>query len=99
MKTMHARYGDRLFGQYGFYDAFNLTYTLQEDPAPDGGQTTPQGWFEDEYLGIDQGPILAMIENHRTGLIWSLMRENPYVVRGLCRAGFSGGWIEGKCER
>lgn len=98
MKTMQARYGDRLFGQYGFYDAFNLTYTLQEDPAPDGGQTTPQGWFEDEYLGIDQGPILAMIENHRTGLIWSRMRKNPYVVRGLCRAGFSGGWIEGRCE-
>jgi hypothetical protein len=97
MKTMHARYGDHLFGQYGFRDAFNLTYTLQELP-PDGGQTTPQGWFDDEYLGIDQGPILAMIENHRTGLIWSLMRENPYVVRGLCRAGFSGGWIDGQCE-
>jgi hypothetical protein len=97
LKTMHARYGDHLFGQYGFYDAFNLTYTLQE-PPPDGGQATPQGWFDHEHLGIDQGPILAMIENHRTGLIWSLMRENPYIVHGLCRAGFSGGWIEGKCE-
>lgn len=97
LKTMHARYGDHLFGQYGFYDAFNLTYTLQETP-PDGGRATPQGWFDDEYLGIDQGPILAMIENHRTGLIWSLMRENEYIVRGLCRADFSGGWIEGRCE-
>jgi len=97
LKTMRSRYGDSLFGQYGFYDAFNPTYTLQE-PPPDGGQTTPHGWFEDEYLGIDQGPILAMIENHRTGLIWSLMRKNPYVVRGLCRAGFSGGWMDGRCE-
>ncbi len=97
LKTMRSRYGEHLFGQYGFYDAFNLTYTLQETP-PDGGQTTPQGWFDDEHLGIDQGPILAMIENHRTGLVWSLMRENPHVVRGLCRAGFSGGWIDGKCE-
>ncbi len=61
-------------------------------------QTTPEGWFDNDYLGIDQGAILAMIENHRTGLIWSLMRENPYVVRGLCRAGFSGGWIGGRCE-
>ena len=97
LKTMRARYGDRLFGEYGFYDAFNPTYSLDE-PPPDGGQTTPQGWFETEYLGIDQGPILTMIENHRTGLIWSLMRENPHVVRGLCRAGFSGGWMEGQCD-
>lgn len=97
LKTMRSRYGDPLFGEYGFHDAFNLTYTLQETP-PEGGNATPQGWFDHEYLGIDQGSILAMIENHRTGLIWSLMRENPYVVRGLCRAGFSGGWIEGRCE-
>jgi hypothetical protein len=97
LKTMRSRYGDALFDQYGFHDAFNPTYSLQ-DPPPDGGQTTPQGWVDDEYLGIDQGPILTMIENHRTGLVWSLMRENPYVVRGLCRAGFSGGWIEGKCN-
>jgi len=98
LKTMRSRYGDHLFDQYGFHDAFNLTYTLQETP-PGGGITTPQGWFDDEYLGIDQGPILAMIENHRTGLIWSLIRENPHVVRGLCRAGFSGGWIEGQCSQ
>ena len=97
LKTMRSRYGDNLFGQYGFYDAFNLTYTLEE-PPPDGGQTTSQGWFDDEHLGIDQGPILAMIENHRTGLIWSLIRDNPHVVRGLCRADFEGGWIEGRCE-
>lgn len=98
LKTMWARFGNALFGQYGFRDAFNLTYTLDEIP-PGGGRTTPQGWFDHEHLGIDQGPILAMIENHRTGMIWSLMRENPYVVRGLCRAGFSGGWIEGRCEQ
>jgi len=97
LKTMRSRYGDALFDRYGFHDAFNPTYSLQ-DPPPDGGQTTPRGWVDDEYLGIDQGPILTMIENHRTGLIWSLMRENPYVVRGLCRAGFSGGWLDGRCE-
>ena len=97
LKTMYERYGTHLFDEYGYYDAFNPTYSLQ-DPPPDGGQTTPQGWFEDEYLGIDQGPILTMIENHRSGMIWSLMRNNPYVVRGLCRADFSGGWIEGKCN-
>jgi hypothetical protein len=97
LKTMYERYGTHLFGPYGYYDAFNPTYSLQKTP-PAGGKTTPQGWFDHEHLGIDQGPILAMIENHRTGLIWSLMRNNPYVVRGLCRADFSGSWIEGKCN-
>ncbi len=97
LRAMPERFGSNVFGKYGFYDAFNPTYTLAE-PPPAGGRTTPQGWFDHEYLGIDQGPILAMIENHRTSLVWSLMRESPYVVRGLCRAGFSGGWLDGRCE-
>lgn len=97
LKTMRTRFGDALFGRYGFHDTFNLTYPPEETP-PDGGRTTPQGWFDHEYLGIDQGPILAMVENHRTGLIWSLMREDPALVRGLCRAGFSGGWLDGRCD-
>ena len=56
------------------------------------------GWFEDDYLGIDQGPIVLMAENHRSGLIWRLMKQDPYVVRGLCRAGFTGGWIGAQCR-
>jgi len=44
-------------------------------------------------LGIDQGPILLMAENHRTGLIWRFMRRSPYLRRGLERAGFKGGWL------
>jgi hypothetical protein len=52
------------------------------------------GWFDTDYLGIDQGPILAMIENHRTGLVWRHMREHPAIIRGLKRAGFTGGWID-----
>ena len=96
LMSMRERFRTNVFGQYGFFDAFNQTYTLQELP-PDGGKTTPQGWFDNEYLGIDQGPILAMIENHRTGLVWDLMRESPPIVRGLCRAGFTGGWIDGRC--
>jgi len=53
-----------------------------------------QGWFDVDYLGIDQGPIVAMIENYRSGLVWKVMRGNPHVVRGLERAGFTGGWLE-----
>ena len=49
--------------------------------------------MNDDYLGIDQGPIFAMIENYRSGLIWRVMRRNPYLRRGLEQAGFSGGWL------
>ena len=52
------------------------------------------GWVASDYLGIDQGPIVAMIENYRSELIWTVMRRNPYIVRGLQRAGFEGGWLE-----
>ena len=58
------------------------------------GRVDPaQGWFDVDYLGIDQGPIVAMIENHRSGLVWKVMRKNPHIVRGLRRAGFTGGWL------
>ena len=87
LHAMRHTYGDALFSTYGFRDAFNPTFT----------QTSPAGWFDVDYLGIDQGPIIAMIENYRTGLIWRLMRGNPHIVQGLCRAGFTGGWIQGKC--
>ena len=52
------------------------------------------GWYDDDYLGIDQGPIVTMIENWRTGLVWDVMKKNPHIVRGLRRAGFSGGWLD-----
>ena len=55
------------------------------------------GWFDGDYLGIDQGPIVLMIENHRSDFVWRLMRGNEHVVRGLCRAGFTGGWLQGRC--
>ena len=78
---MKNEYGDRLYGEYGFKDAFNLTYPEQS------------GWFDKDYLGIDQGPILIQAENYRTELIWSIMKENPYIVEGLKKAGFTGGWL------
>jgi len=51
------------------------------------------GWVDGDYLGIDQGPILLMIENWRSDLIWRLMRKSPYIIQGLRRAGFTGGWL------
>jgi hypothetical protein len=92
--SMRDTYGDRLYSTYGFLDALNPTLTL-DVPVQHGRVEPGVGWFDTDYLGIDQGPILAMVENYRSELIWETMRRNPYIVRGLRRAGFSGGWLEG----
>jgi hypothetical protein len=95
--AMRERYGDFLFGRYGFVDAFNPTLRDAGPRLHHGSVVPALAWFDTDYLGIDQGPILAMVENWRTGFVWSLMRGNPDIVRGLCRAGFTGGWIDGRC--
>jgi hypothetical protein len=71
--------------RYGFKASFNQTYEVP-------GSAT--GWWVTPYhFGIDQGPVILMIENYRTGLIWKIMQRSPYVVAGLRRAGFRGGWL------
>ena len=54
------------------------------------------GISPERYYGVNQGPIILMIENFRTALLWRLMGQCPYVINGLRRAGFTGGWLEGK---
>lgn len=91
--AMIARHGKLVYRQYGFIDAFNET--LRIDVTPQQGAIIPGvGWFNTDYLGIDQGPIVTMIENYRSGLVWDTMKKNPHVIRGLRRAGFSGGWLD-----
>ena len=100
LRTMAARYGEDLYARYGFLDAFNPTLRDTagvRTPIRRGRVVLGKGWFDDQYLGIDQGPIVSMIANHRTELIWTVMKRNAHVVRGLCRAGFTGGWLEGRC--
>ena len=87
MKTIKSVYGDRVYGKYGFLDAFNLSI-----PNKDG----TVGWFDKDYIGIDQGPIVIQIENYRNGFVWDLMKKNPYIVDGLRKAGFKGGWLDSK---
>jgi hypothetical protein len=94
LKAMRAKYGDPLFGQYGFFDAFNPTFHNASVRVQQGRVVDGIGWFDTDYLGIDQGPIIGMVENYRTGLIWRLMRQSPYIRRGLQRAGFTGGWLQ-----
>lgn len=86
-------YGDQIFSTYGFFDALNPTFRL-EIPVQHGRVEPELGWFDTDYLGIDQGPILAMVENYRTELIWRTMRKNPHIIRGLEAAGFTGGWLD-----
>lgn len=73
LHTFYYIYGDRLWGPYGFWDAFSL------DAA----------WFASSYIAIDEGPILLMIENYRSGLLWALLMQNPDIQRGLTALGFA----------
>ncbi len=72
IRFFYYKLGDKLWGEYGFKDAFSLN-----DP-----------WFADSYLAIDQGPQIVMIENYRTGLIWNLFMSCPEVKSGLTKLGF-----------
>lgn len=85
LEHLWQTYYDDLIGPYGYRDAFNLTFN-------DLGQKGR--WYDHDYLGIDQGPILIQIENHRSELIWNLMKQSPYIKMGLKRAGFVGGWLD-----
>ncbi len=72
LRTFYQTYGPRVFGPMGFYDAFNPTVQ----------------WFATSTLAIDQGPIVGMIENHRSGLLWRLFMANPEIEPALLAAGF-----------
>ena len=70
---------------YGFRAAFNAHVASRCGPS--------QLWISPFQFGINQGPLLLMLENYRTGLIWNLLRQSSYLVEGLRRAGFLGGWL------
>jgi hypothetical protein len=70
---------------YGFKSTFNATYPCN--------CANPYGWVSPWHYGINEGPVVLMIENFRSELPWRLMRQCPYLVDGLRRAGFTGGWL------
>ncbi len=72
LKNLYQTYGERLWGPMGFYDAFNLN----------------QDWFATSYLAIDQGPIIGMIENYRSGLLWTYFMANPEIQPMMDAVGF-----------
>lgn len=76
--------------KYGFKCSFNPTFVAEN------GDSDDSGWISEGYYGLDQGPIVLMIENYRSGLFWQLMRSCPYLRTGLQRAGFTGGWLQAR---
>ena len=72
LKHFYRDLGKNLWGIYGFYDSFNQD----------------QNWYADSYLAIDEGPIVGMIENYRSGLLWKMFMQNPEIVPGLLACGF-----------
>jgi hypothetical protein len=85
LETLKRWLRDRkeIFGPRGFFDAFN----------PSFDNSTASGWVDPDTISIDQGPILLMLENYQSGLVWETMKNEPYLRTGLARAGFSGGWL------
>lgn len=77
LKAMHFNFKDKIWGKYGFSDAFNVD----------------QNWYSENVLGIDQGPLVLMIENARTGLMWRYFMQNPRVREGMKLLGFRPGTL------
>ena len=94
-QALAAWQGGRLYGRYGFIDAFNPSFRDTTVRLASGSVDPAAGWIAADTLGIDQGPILSMIANHRDETVWRVMRKVPQIRRGLIRAGFTGGWLSG----
>ena len=73
LRNLYENRKSNLWGAYGFYDAFNDS----------------ENWIAPSYLAIDQGPIIVMIENYRSGLLWNLFMSCPEVQAGLDKLGFT----------
>lgn len=90
--AMYQRYGSVIFTDLGFVDCYNPSFKYEVALAS-GRRVGDLGWVDSRYYGLTQGPIVPMIENYRSGLIWRTMQNDPVIRRGLTRAGFTGGWL------
>jgi len=78
LKHFYSDLGDKVWSEYGFVDAFNET----------------QNWYAESHLAIDQGPIIVMIENYRSGLLWKLFMSCPEIKNGLKKLVFESPWLK-----
>ncbi len=83
LKHFYYDLGDKIWGEYGFTDAFNES----------------KNWYASSYLAIDQGPEIAMIENYRSGLLWKLFMSCPEIKHGLLKLGFQSPAITGTTDK
>jgi hypothetical protein len=79
LRHLLTAHGERIWTRWGFTDAF----------------CEARGWYADSFLAIDQGPLIVMIENHRSALLWRLFMSVPEVRAGLARLGFTSPWLAG----
>jgi hypothetical protein len=84
MATIDREYS-MITSEYGYKCSYNPTF---------GGAARGGSWISKGHYALDQGPVVVMIENFRTGLVWRLLRKSEFIRAGLRRAGFRGGWLE-----
>ena len=98
LKRINTDYPE-MTSKYGFKCSYNPTFTTRNERGKGdskkgkGKARKAKGWVSKGYYGLDQGPIVMMIENYRSGFLWRLLRQCPYIVTGLRSAGFRGGWL------
>lgn len=84
MRHLNSHYPE-ITGHYGYESSFNPSFSRR----------TSAGWVSKWHYAIDQGPLIIMVDNYLSGLMWRMTRKCDYVIRGLKRAGFTGGWLHG----
>ena len=89
--AMYAGWGKEIYGKYGFF-AFNPTFVIPA-AVKQGRVVADLGWINTDFLGIEVGPLLLMLANARDGSVWKTMKANPYLLEGLRKAKFQGGWV------
>jgi hypothetical protein len=77
LKFFYYKLGDKIIKEYGFVDAFSLKSL----------------WYANSYLAIDQGPVIVMIENYRSQMVWNLLTSCPEVKNGMKRLGFTAPYL------
>jgi hypothetical protein len=88
IRSLHETYPE-VRTSYGYLSSFNPSFGLAGRGS--GGRA---GWVSPFHFGLSQGPVVLMIENHLSGLVWRLGRRSPWLAAGLARAGFRGGWLD-----
>lgn len=89
LSTMRHAIGELDYDEhhdYGFDASYNLSFRDKKDKS--------KNWISEWQFGLNQGPIILMIENYKSGLIWNIFKRSPHIINGLQKAGFSGGWLD-----